>query len=132
MREERASQADTTMQPQNNRRSFLRRFAAGAGVAAAAATALPVAAKGEAMFGAEPFIGEISMFAGNFAPRGWAFCDGATLPISNNQALFSIIGTYYGGDGRTNFKLPDLKKQERAMGSVRYIIAVAGIFPSRP
>ncbi|WP_191861093.1 phage tail protein [Hanstruepera ponticola] len=57
----------------------------------------------------EPFIGEIRMFAGNFAPRGWAFCDGQLLPISQNQALFSILGTTYGGDGRTTFGLPELR-----------------------
>ncbi|MCW2118610.1 phage tail protein [Flavobacterium sp. 7A] len=57
----------------------------------------------------EPFIGQISMFAGNFAPRGWAFCDGQLLAISQNTALFSILGTTYGGDGRTTFGLPDLR-----------------------
>lgn len=57
----------------------------------------------------EPFIGQILMFAGNFAPRGWALCDGQLLPISSNQALFSILGTTYGGDGRTTFSLPDLR-----------------------
>jgi microcystin-dependent protein len=57
----------------------------------------------------EPFIGEIKLFAGNFAPRGWAFCDGQLLPISQWQALFSILGTMYGGDGRTTFALPDLR-----------------------
>jgi microcystin-dependent protein len=57
----------------------------------------------------EPFIGEISMFAGNFAPRGWAFCEGQLLSISQNQSLFSILGTTYGGDGRTTFGLPDLR-----------------------
>ncbi len=57
----------------------------------------------------EPFIGEVVMFAGNFAPRGWAFCEGQLLPISNYQALFSILGTTYGGDGRTTFALPDLR-----------------------
>jgi len=49
------------------------------------------------------------MFAGNFAPRGWAFCDGQLLPISTNSALFSILGTTYGGDGRTTFALPDMR-----------------------
>ena len=49
------------------------------------------------------------MFGGNFAPRGWAFCDGQILPINQNQALFSILGTTYGGDGRTTFGLPDLR-----------------------
>lgn len=57
----------------------------------------------------EPFIGQIMMFAGNFAPRGWAFCDGQLLPIAQNTALFSLIGTTYGGDGKTTFALPDLR-----------------------
>jgi len=57
----------------------------------------------------DPFIAQIIMFAGNFAPRGWAFCDGQLLPISQNTALFSLIGTIYGGDGRTTFALPDLR-----------------------
>jgi len=55
------------------------------------------------------YIGEIKMFAGNFAPVGWAMCDGALLPISQNQALFSLLGTTYGGDGQTMFALPDLR-----------------------
>ena len=59
--------------------------------------------------GADPFIGEIIMFGGNFAPRGWALCDGQLLSISSNSALFSILGTTYGGDGRTTFGLPDLR-----------------------
>jgi microcystin-dependent protein len=57
----------------------------------------------------EPFIAQIIMFGGNFAPRGWAFCDGQLLPISQNSALFSLLGTTYGGDGRTTFGLPDLR-----------------------
>ena len=57
----------------------------------------------------EPFIGQVMMFGGNFAPRGWAFCDGQLLSIQGNEALFSILGTTYGGDGRTNFGLPDLR-----------------------
>jgi len=57
----------------------------------------------------EGFIGEIRIFAGNFAPRSWALCDGQLLPINNYQALFSILGTTYGGDGRTTFALPDLR-----------------------
>ncbi len=57
----------------------------------------------------EPFIGEIRMFAGNFAPRSWAFCDGQLLSISQNTALFSILGTTYGGDGVTTFALPDAR-----------------------
>ncbi|MEM9291946.1 MAG: tail fiber protein [Acidobacteriota bacterium] len=57
----------------------------------------------------EPFIAEIRIFAGNFAPRSWAFCDGQLLPISQNTALFSLIGTTYGGDGRSTTALPDLQ-----------------------
>jgi microcystin-dependent protein len=57
----------------------------------------------------EPFVGEIRMFAGNFAPRGWAFCDGQLLAVSQNDALFSLLGTIYGGDGRTTFGLPDMR-----------------------
>jgi len=56
-----------------------------------------------------PFIAEIIMFGGNFAPRGWALCDGQLLPINQHQALFSLLGTTYGGDGRTTFGLPDLR-----------------------
>ncbi|WP_019962360.1 phage tail protein [Woodsholea maritima] len=57
----------------------------------------------------EPFIAEIRIFAGNFAPRGWAFCDGQLLPIANNTTLFSLIGTTYGGDGRTTVALPNME-----------------------
>ncbi len=57
----------------------------------------------------EPFVAEIRIFAGNFAPRGWAFCDGQLLPAAQNTALFSLIGTTYGGDGRTTTALPNLK-----------------------
>lgn len=57
----------------------------------------------------EPFVGEIRMFAGSFAPRGWAFCDGQLLAVTQNDALFSLFGTIYGGDGITTFGLPDLR-----------------------
>lgn len=57
----------------------------------------------------DPFIGQIKMFAGTFAPRNWALCDGQLLPISSNAELFSLIGTFYGGDGRSNFALPDMR-----------------------
>jgi microcystin-dependent protein len=59
----------------------------------------------------QPFIGEIRMFGGNFAPAGWAFCDGALQPISQNDALFALIGTTYGGDGQTTFALPNLQSR---------------------
>ena len=58
---------------------------------------------------AQPYVGEIRMFAGNFAPSGWMFCDGQLLPISENETLFQLIGTTYGGDGQTTFALPDLR-----------------------
>jgi microcystin-dependent protein len=58
-----------------------------------------------------PFIGEIRMFGGNFAPAGWAFCNGALIPISENDALFNLIGTTYGGDGQSTFALPDLQSR---------------------
>ncbi|MDH3451998.1 MAG: tail fiber protein [Gammaproteobacteria bacterium] len=57
----------------------------------------------------EPFLAEIRMFGFDFPPRGWAFCDGQILPINQNQSLFSLLGTTYGGDGRTSFALPDLR-----------------------
>jgi microcystin-dependent protein len=57
----------------------------------------------------QPFIGEVRMFAGSFAPAGWAFCDGRLQPISENETLFTLIGTTYGGDGQETFALPDLR-----------------------
>ncbi len=72
-------------------------------VSAVAANPTPVYA------GDEPFTGEIMFFAGNFAPRGWALCDGQLLAVSQNDALFSLLGTTYGGDGRTTFGLPDMR-----------------------
>ena len=57
----------------------------------------------------DPFVAEIRIFAFNFAPHGWAFCNGQLLPISQNTALFSLLGTYYGGDGESTFALPNLE-----------------------
>ena len=107
----------------------------------------------------EAFLGEVKIFAGNFAPRGWALCEGQLLPINQHMALFSILGTAYGGDGRTTFALPDLRgrvpvgvgkapDQEvvylgqnvttSAYGDdgqptlvLTYIICIQGVFPSR-
>jgi len=59
----------------------------------------------------EPFLGEIKMIGFNFAPRGWAYCDGQVMPINQNQSLYSLLGTTYGGDGRTSFALPDLRSR---------------------
>jgi len=58
---------------------------------------------------AQPYVGEIRMFAGNFPPAGWMFCEGQLLPISENETLFQLIGTTYGGDGQSTFALPDLR-----------------------
>jgi microcystin-dependent protein len=59
----------------------------------------------------QPYVGEIRMFGGNFAPAGWMFCDGSLLPISENETLFNLIGTTYGGDGQSTFALPDLRSR---------------------
>jgi hypothetical protein len=84
---------------------------------------------------ADPYIGEIILFGGNFAPRGWAFAQGQLLPINQNTALFSILGTMYGGDGRVNFALPDLRCLEPNVtdpNGPHYIIALIGIYPTPP
>lgn len=60
---------------------------------------------------AQPYVGEIRMFAGNFAPAGWMFCDGQSLPISENETLYNLIGTTYGGDGESTFDLPNLQSR---------------------
>src|SRR3954469_17756273 len=60
---------------------------------------------------AQPYVGEIRMFAGNFAPAGWELCDGQLLPISENETLFNLIGTTYGGDGQETFALPNLQSR---------------------
>jgi microcystin-dependent protein len=107
----------------------------------------------------DAMLGEVKLFAGTFTPRGWAFCEGQLLQVSEYSALFSIIGTTYGGDGRTTFALPDLRgavpvgagfsnanntltpgtevkigrgDQNGVKGlGMHYIIATSGIFPSR-
>src|SRR5690242_6047731 len=60
---------------------------------------------------AQPYVGEVRMFAGNFAPAGWMFCSGQLLPISEYETLFNLIGTTYGGDGQSTFQLPDLQSR---------------------
>lgn len=79
----------------------------------------------------EGYIGEVTLFAGNFAPRFHAFCNGQILSISSNQVLFSLLGSTYGGDGRTTFALPNLQEAEKSLKGVRYIIQTEGIYPSR-
>lgn len=75
---------------------------------------------------AQPYVGEIRMFAGNFAPAGWAFCDGSLLPISENETLFQLIGTTYGGDGQSTFALPDLRGRAPLHFGNGFILAETG------
>jgi microcystin-dependent protein len=75
---------------------------------------------------AQPYVGEIRMFAGNFAPAGWMFCSGALLPISENETLFQLIGTTYGGDGQSTFALPDLRGRLPVHQGNGFILAESG------
>jgi len=79
----------------------------------------------------DPFVGEIRLVGFSFAPQGWALCDGHDMPIAQNQALFALLGTTYGGDGKSTFKLPKLPHTHSASPSGTYVIALNGIFPSR-
>lgn len=77
---------------------------------------------------AQPYIGEIRMFAGNFAPVGWAFCEGQILPIAGNETLFQLIGTTYGGDGQNTFGLPDLRGRIPIhQGNGHYLAEMGGV-----
>ena len=78
----------------------------------------------------EPFIGQIQLFAFNYAPHNWALCSGQILPIAQNNALFALLGTRFGGDGRLTFSLPDLRNKEPAP-NMKYYIALEGNFPPR-
>jgi microcystin-dependent protein len=75
---------------------------------------------------AQPYVGEIRMFAGNFAPAGWMFCEGQLLPISGNDTLFALIGTTYGGDGSSTFALPDLRGRIPIHQGNGFILAETG------
>jgi microcystin-dependent protein len=75
---------------------------------------------------AQPYVGEIRMFAGNFAPAGWMFCEGQLLPISENETLFQLIGTTYGGDGQSTFALPDLRGRLPLHQGNGFILAETG------
>jgi microcystin-dependent protein len=75
---------------------------------------------------AQPYVGEIRMFAGNFAPAGWMFCEGQLLPISENETLFQLIGTTYGGDGQSTFALPDLRGRIPIHQGNSFILAETG------
>jgi microcystin-dependent protein len=74
----------------------------------------------------QPYVGEIRTFAGNFAPVGWAFCDGALLPISGNDTLFQLIGTTYGGDGQSTFALPDLRGRAPVHAGTSWVLGQSG------
>lgn len=75
---------------------------------------------------AQPYVGEIRMFAGNFAPAGWMFCEGQLLPISENETLFQLLGTTYGGDGESTFALPDLRGRIPIHQGNGFILAETG------
>jgi microcystin-dependent protein len=75
---------------------------------------------------AQPYVGEIRMFAGNFAPAGWMFCEGQLLPISENETLFQLIGTTYGGDGQSTFALPDLRGRVPLHFGSGFVLAQTG------
>jgi len=75
---------------------------------------------------AQPYVGEIRMFAGNFAPAGWMFCEGQLLPISENETLFQLLGTTYGGDGESTFALPDLRGRIPIHQGSGFILAETG------
>src|SRR5687768_6130407 len=75
---------------------------------------------------AQPYVGEIRMFAGNFAPAGWMFCEGQLLPISENETLFNLIGTTYGGDGQSTFALPDMRGRIPLHQGNGFILAETG------
>ena len=105
-------------------------------ITAACGMTAAIAAPTPAQAQAESFIGQVTAFPYTFCPRGWAEADGRLLEIRTNTALFSLLGTNYGGDGRTTFGLPDLRGK-LSMGNgnksvdLKYCIALQGIFPSR-
>jgi len=98
----------------------------------AAACVLSLAGSHPALAGAQPFLGEAMTAAFSFCPKGWAAMNGQLLPINQNQALFSLLGTNYGGDGRVTFALPTAKPIVTATGvALTQCIALQGVFPSR-
>jgi microcystin-dependent protein len=94
--------------------------------------------QGNDAMGPDSYIASVGLFAGTFPPKNWADCDGAVLQIRQNTALFSLIGTTYGGDGQQTFALPDLRAKDAAGkpvpfgGGCRSCICVSGIYPERP
>lgn len=111
--------------------SFFRKIASKVAISAVVLSAALTSAPQSAQAQADPFLGQIGIFGFSFCPRGWAAADGQLLPISQNTALFSLLGTYYGGDGRTTFALPDLRgraiiHQGRGPGLSDYRISTRG------
>ncbi|HWA90790.1 MAG TPA: phage tail protein [Rhizomicrobium sp.] len=96
--------------------------------AAPAAAVLPVAAKAQQM----AYISQIAPFGSSFCPQGWAPANGAVLPVSQNQALFFLLGNKYGGDGKTDFALPNLNAGSPGPQPVTWCIATQGAFPRQP
>ncbi|GAB3572401.1 phage tail protein [Hymenobacter daeguensis] len=110
------------------RRNWLMRLGA---VVTGAAVAAPALAAPRKVQGYQPYVGEIMLFAGNFAPQGWAFCDGSLQSIADYSTLFQLIGTTYGGDGQTTFGLPDLRgraprHQHLGPGLSNYVLGQVG------
>ena len=103
----------------------MKRFLTAAAVAIAAQ--VPVGAVAQS----EPYVGQVTFFPHNFCPRGWSEADGKLLEIASNSALFSLLGTNFGGDGRATFGLPDLRPNGDDYGNWRYCIAMVGLYPSR-
>jgi microcystin-dependent protein len=95
--------------------------------------ALAIASSASGAFAqSDPFLGQVMIFGGNFCPRGWALMNGQLMPISQNQALFSLLGTTYGGDGRASFALPTAKPVFTGTGAAFVTcIALVGVFPAR-
>jgi len=80
----------------------------------------------------DEYIGIVKLFGGNFAPQGWAFCDGSLLSVTQNQALFALLGNQFGGDGLKTFALPNLQPLISANEApIQYIICLSGVFPTR-
>lgn len=82
----------------------------------------------------DPYIGQIQLFPYYFEPRGWVLCDGRTMQIMQNQALYSLLGITFGGNGTTEFKIPDLRNANplATTNQMKYYIAVEGLYPMRP
>lgn len=103
----------------------------------AALAAAAIAASAPAQASTEPLLGEVMLFSASFCPDGWADADGRLMGISSNPALYSVLGNNYGGDGKANFALPDLRKAVPVAATdrqkqLRYCIAVRGDYPRRP